>query len=313
MRTAVAVLLVLSAAASAQEEKKAERPVPKQKRPVFRLPEGVTAHRDLEYGPHGERNMLDLFVPKADGPVPLIIWVHGGGWQNGSKNGGNPAMPLLEKGYAVAAINYRLSAAAKFPAQIEDCKAAVRFLRAGAAKYGLNADRFGAWGSSAGGHLVALLGTSGDVKELEGDGRNGGVSSRVQAVCDWFGPTDLLQMNQMAGPGGRLDHDSPNSPESKLIGGPFQENKEKAGRASPIKYVTADDPPFLFLHGDKDPLVPWQQSRILHDALKAAGVDSKLIVVAGAGHGQGIGTPENLAEITAFFDRILKAPKSSGP
>src|SRR5205823_8686811 len=123
----------------------------------------------LRYGPHLERNVLDLYrPPKAEGPVPLVIWVHGGGWQNGDKSR-TPALDLLARGYAVASINYRLSQHAPFPAQIHDCKAAVRFLRAHAAEYRLDPDRVGAWGMSAGGHLVALLGTSDGVKELEGD------------------------------------------------------------------------------------------------------------------------------------------------
>src|SRR5947209_12678438 len=125
------------------------------------LPEGTKVEKDLSYGPNGERNTLDLYLPPSERPLPLIIWVHGGGWQNGSKAGGGPALRMAGRGYAVASINYRLSGMATFPAQIEDVKAAVRFLRANARKYNLDPDRFGAWGGSAGGHLVALLGTSG--------------------------------------------------------------------------------------------------------------------------------------------------------
>ena len=138
-------------------------------------------------------------------------------------------MPLVAKGYAVASINYRLSQHAVFPAQIEDCKAAIRWLRANAAKYHLDPDHIGVWGASAGGHLVALLGTTGGVKELEGNGGNLDQSSRVQCVVDWFGPTDLTTM------GG--EHDKPDSPVARLIGGPVQENKEKARKASPLTYV----------------------------------------------------------------------------
>ena len=274
-----------------------------------KLPDGVKVERDLEYGPHGERNKLDIYLPKGDGPFPLVIWIHGGGWVNGSKAGGGPALRLLENGFAVASINYRLSGQAIFPAQIQDCKAAVRFLRTSGKKYNLDADHFGAWGSSAGGHLVALLGTSGDVKDLEGDGPNKQASSRVQAVCDWFGPTDLTKMNEQATVKGPIDHDSPNSPESKLIGGPIQDNKEKAKKANPLEYVSKDDPPFLIIHGDKDNLVPVRQSEILHEALKKAGVDSTLIVVPGGGHGQGIGIPENFQKIEEFFAKHLKAKR----
>jgi hypothetical protein len=160
---------------------------------AFAQTAGVKSHRDLVYVEGGhERHKLDLYLPeKADGPLPLIIWVHGGGWQNGSKDGCPPLRGgYIERGYAVASINYRLSGHAVFPAQIEDCKAAIRWLRAHAKEYGLDAKRFGVWGSSAGGHLVALLGTSGDVKEFD-VGANLDQSSRVQAVCDYYGPTDF--------------------------------------------------------------------------------------------------------------------------
>jgi acetyl esterase/lipase len=296
-RALVLALLLVPARSVPAQEKKAE---PK-------LPDGVKVERNLEYGPHGERNKLDLYLPKADGPLPLIIWVHGGGWSGGSKDGGNPALPLLTRGYAVASINYRLSGQAKFPAQIEDCKAAVRFLRASAKKYHLDPDRFGAWGASAGGHLVALLGTSGGVKDLEGDGRNKDVSSRVQAVCDWFGPTDLLKIvEQSKASGGKYDFARADSPVGRLLGGPVAEKKELAEKANPIKYLGKGCPPMLIVHGDKDDLVPLAQSEMLHEALKKAGADSTLIVVKGAGHDNGIGTRDNLDKIVAFFDKHLK-------
>jgi acetyl esterase/lipase len=300
MRRFTAVLLGLVFAVPAiLAQEKAKAPEPK-------LPEGVKAHRDLEYVPGGGvRQSLDLYVPeKAAGPLPLIIWIHGGGWSAGSKER-CPALPYLTRGYAVASINYRLSGTAKFPAQIEDCKAAVRWLRANAKKYNLDADRFGAWGSSAGGHLVALLGTSGEAKDLEGDGPNREFSSRVQAVCDFFGPTDLTRMDAQSGPNSRIKHDSPNSPEARLIGGPVQDNKEKAARADPIKYIGKSAPPFLIVHGDADPLVPLGQSEILHEALKKAGVESTLHVVKGAGHG--FGNDREVARMVGeFFDRHLK-------
>ena len=286
---------------AASQEKKAQ---PKGSK----LPAGTAEHRDLRYGPHKERNKLDLFVPKSEKPLPLIIWIHGGAWLGGSKDGGNPAMQFLRQGYAVAAINYRLSQHAIFPAQIEDCKAAVRFLRANANKYNLNPDAFGVWGASAGGHLVALLGSSGDVKELEGKvGDHTDVSSRVHCVVDFFGPTDLTKMAEQALPTSKFDHNGPNSPESKLIGGPIQENKDKAAKANPITFVTKDDPPFLILHGDQDPLVPLGQSEILLKALKKEGVSAELVVVKGGGHGgKGFATPENTEKIAKFFEKHLK-------
>ena len=266
---------------------------------------GIKAMRDLEYANVGGRSLrLDLYLPeKSDGPLPLIVWIHGGAWQAGNKNG-TPALPFVRRGYAVASIDYRLSQDAIFPAQIEDCKAAIRWLRAHAKEHGIDATRIGVWGSSAGGHLVALLGTSGDVKELEGTGGNLDQSSRVQAVCDWFGPTDFCQMDAHAIPGSKLVHDDPKSPESRLVGGPIQDNKDKVSRANPITYVSKDDPPFLIMHGDRDNLVPHHQSVLLTEALKKAGVDVTFKTVEGAGHG--FGGPENMKMVEDFFDRSLK-------
>ncbi len=272
-----------------------------------KVPDGTRVERNLEYGPH-ERNKLDLYVPTGDGPFPLVIWVHGGAWQSGSKEGGGPALFLLGRGYAVAAINYRLSQHAKFPAQIEDCQAAVRFLRASAKKYHLDPDHFGAMGASAGGHLVALMGTAGDAKEFAGSGKVKDGSSRVQCVVDLFGPTDLTRMQEQSHGRGAINHDAPTDPEAKLLGGPVQENKAKAAAANPITYVTKDDPPFLILHADKDPLVPLGQSELLHAALKKAGVESELVVIPGAAHGgKEFASEANRKKIEAFFDRHLKA------
>ncbi|MCX6901026.1 MAG: alpha/beta hydrolase [Verrucomicrobia bacterium] len=274
------------------------------------LPEGVRALRDIEYvSGGGKAQSLDLYLPKSDRPLPLIIWVHGGAFRAGDK-AQCPAMALTRRGYAAASLNYRLSGQAIFPAAIEDCKAAVRWLRAHAKEYNLDPDHFGAWGSSAGGHLVALLGTSGGVKTLEGSGGNLEFSSRVQAVCDWFGPTDFLQMEAHAlTPGKPFSHDAADSPESLFIGGAIQENKEKAQRANPITYATPDDPPFLIMHGDRDPLVPHHQSELLAAALKKAGVEVTFHTVKDAGHG--FGGPEIMRMVEEFFDKHLK--KSAAP
>jgi acetyl esterase/lipase len=275
------------------------------------LPAGIKMLKDLEYGRVGERKLvLDLYLPEAaEKPLPLIIWVHGGGWAAGSKDQVGARSQML-RGYAVASVGYRLSGEAIFPAQIQDVKAAVRWLRAHAKEYNLDANHLGAWGSSAGGHLVALLGTSGDVKEFD-VGDNLDQSSRVQAVCDYFGPTDLLQMDAHALAGATLKHDSPQSPESKLIGGPIQENKGKAGRVNPIAYITADDPPFLIVHGDQDPLVPHHQSELLFEALKQANLPVRLHTMEGGGHGSGFGGRELDEAVSSFFDRNLKGIDST--
>jgi len=204
----------------------------------------------------------------------------------------------------VASINYRLSGEAKFPAQIEDCKAAIRWLRANAAQYGLDASHFGVWGSSAGGHLAALLGTSGEVKKWDA-GERSDVSSRVQAVCDFFGPTDLAQF--VVTPGYE-SHAKADSPESKLLGGAVLENKDKAAAANPITYIDKDDPPFLIMHGEKDATVSPNQSQLLHDALQKAGVNSSLHFVAGARHGgPEFNDPKIVALVAAFFDQHLRS------
>ena len=268
--------------------------------PFRRVPEGVQAHRDLAYVADGdESHKLDLFVPeKADGPLPLVIWVHGGGWQKGSKEGCPPLRNgYVGRGYAVASLNYRISSQATFPAQIEDCKAAIRWLRAHAKEYNLDPNRFGAWGSSAGGHLVALLGTSSDAKAFD-VGANLDQSSRVQAVCDYYGPTDFSAI---------VTTPVANAAESKLLGGPIAENQDKAKRANPITFVSRDNPPFLIVHGDKDSTVPINQSQLLFDALKQAGVSVRFHTVKGAGHGRGFNGPEIEPMVGAFFEKYLKS------
>jgi acetyl esterase/lipase len=237
-----------------------------------RVAESVEAVLDLPYaGTDNRRQKLDLYLPKArkdDKPLPVVVFIHGGAWQTGDKRGGYRMIaPLVESGeYIGVSVGYRLSGEAIWPAQIHDCKAAIRWLRANAKKYNLDPNRIGVTGTSAGGHLVAILGTTGAVPELEGTlGEHVKESSRVQCVVDQFGPTDLLAM------GG--SHNNPNSPESKLVGGAIQENKEAARNASPTSYVSKDDPPFLLIHGTNDRTVPFNQSELLHEALKKVGVE----------------------------------------
>lgn len=263
---------------------------------------------DLAYVTDGhERQKLDLYLPDQGANHPLIIWVHGGAFRMGSKesNERNPVpVAYVAQGYAVASLNYRLSQHAIFPAQIQDCKAAVRWLRAHAAQFKLDPNRFAAWGPSAGGHLVAMLGATGQVSEFEvGDHLT--VSSRVQCVVDYFGPTDFLQMDAQRPPDGMI-HDTPDSPESELIGGPIQENKEKTARANPITYVCADAPPFLIVHGNQDPLVPYGQSILLVNALALAGIDVTFYTVIGGGHGD-FTDPDLPKLTTAFLVKHLSA------
>jgi acetyl esterase/lipase len=285
-------LLVMTGFVQAQEKKAPPPPPP--------LPRGVKALKDLAYVKSGhERQKLDLYLPeKGAEPLPVIVWIHGGGWQGGSKDR-CPAVPFVLKGYAVASINYRLSQHEKFPAQIEDCRAAIRWLRAHAKEYNMDAEHFGVWGPSAGGHLVALLGTASGGKDWDTQGNHQGQSCKVQAVCDWFGPTEMYQL---AG-----KNPNPENAVAKLLGGPVSQNKEKADKASPLTYVSRDAPPFLIMHGDKDKTVPVSQSEIFAAALKKAGVDVTLQILPGAAHGgPDFQKPEIRNTILDFFDKHLK-------
>jgi acetyl esterase/lipase len=274
------------------------------KRPPRPLPENVQKQSDVEYGKGGGRALrMDIFRPvaKPPKPMPVLVWIHGGAWRAGTKDSiPGLALQLAAEGWLCASIEYRLSQEAIFPAQIEDAKCAIRFLRAHAKEFQIDPDRIGVWGSSAGGHLVAMLGTTGDVKDLEGSGGWADQSSRVQAVVDFFGPSDLMQM----GNGPRIRHMEEGSPESLLIGATVKDNPEKAARASPVTYVTKDDPPVLIMHGDQDDTVPIGQSELLHAALTKAGVASTFEVVKGRGHG--FGGPAIDAAVRAFLEKHLK-------
>lgn len=274
-----------------------------------RLPDGIKADRNIPYVEQGHpRQILDIYLPDppSDKPLPLMIWIHGGAWMAGSQ-ANPPVLYLVNKGFAVASIQYRFSQDALWPAQSFDCKAAIRFLRANAAKYNFDPDHFGVGGDSAGGHLAAFIGTSGGVPEMEGDLGNTNISSRVQAVVDWFGPTDLSAMGQQAGPHSTIQHDSPDAPEAKLLGGPIQEKRDLARTANPLTYIDKNDPPFLIMHGDKDQLVPLAQSVMLAKALMDAGVEVTMKTIPGANHeGPQFRTPESQRLIEAFLSLKLK-------
>jgi acetyl esterase/lipase len=255
---------------------------------------------DLPYANSANpRQRLDLLLPtqrKSDKPLPVVAFIHGGAWRAGNKDAGiKRVMRFAESGeFAAASIGYRLSGEAKWPAQIQDCKAAIAWLKSQAATYNLDPDRIAVFGSSAGGHLVSMLGVTGGEKGL------GDPSVRVAAVVDFFGPTDFLTMNDHPG---RMDHDAADSPESQLIDGPIQEHKERARLATPMAYISADDAPFLILHGTRDDLVPFPQSASFHAALTKAGVQATLVPVEGAGHG--FGGPQVNAWVDAFLYRQL--------
>lgn len=305
-------VLTLAAALGLASDSAAQSPGrgPRAKTPT--PPKGARVVADIEFARVGDRKLLlDLYLPeKAEGPLPVIVGIYGGAWMGGSREQAQ-GIRLAGRGYAVVTPDYRLSGVATFPAQIEDCKAAVRWARANARKYNLDPDRVGAIGHSAGGHLASLLGTSAGVREFD-TGDNLDFGSRVQAVCAMSGPTDFLQMDAHAVKGAVLKHDPANSPESKLIGGAIRDNKDKVAKANPITYVGKDSPPFLLIHGDSDTVVPPHQAELLNDALKKAGVEVRLHLVKGGGHG--IGGKEVTDKIDEFFDRHLKGlSKEKGP
>src|SRR5205809_22309 len=216
------------------------QPVMARRRPT-QVP-NAAIQRDLVYKRvNGAVLTLDLYCPeKVSGRLPMIVWIHGGGWSRGRKER-CPAVTLVQDGYAVASIDYRLTTTAPFPAQIEDCKAAVRWLRANASTYHLDPDHIGVWGHSAGGHLAALLGTSGGVRELEGTGDNMSYSSRVQAVWVVSGPSDLLRLYQEASQSPTGKSGKAMSAVAALVGGSAEQNQTNAIAASPIRYVSKDD------------------------------------------------------------------------
>jgi acetyl esterase/lipase len=271
--------------------------------------------RDLQYANVSEAQKLDLYLPLGEGPFPVVLLIHGGGFMFGDKaddlsKGGTDT--LLARGYAVAVINYRLSGEAQAPAQIQDAKTAVRWLRAHAAEYKLNPQKFGAWGGSAGANLAALLGTSCGISKLEGAELGyPQVSSEVQAVVDWFGPIDFCAMDrQFAGFPEAQTHDAPDSPESMLIGAPVQSRPDLVAEMNPITYISAASAPFMIMHGTNDRLVPHQQSQLLSEALKKAIGEEKvqLNLLKDAPHGGGpiFWNPQNVEKVYAFLDMYLK-------
>ncbi|MEI7833655.1 MAG: alpha/beta hydrolase [bacterium] len=261
----------------------------------------MTTYRELPYLLiDGVQLTIDIYLPDdSPGLVKPIIWLHGGGWQEG-RDTGCGALPLVKYGYAAIRPLYRLSGEAIFPAQIADCKAAIRWLRAFGHEYNLDTTKIGVMGNSAGGHLAALLGVSAGVAELETSGAYRNYSSAVQAVVDYFGPTDIYAM---LSDDTTEKYDARDSLLSRWLGGPVTENESRADMASPIKYVHRGCPPTLILHGDADEHVHVNQSIRFQQALAEAGVDTALHIVPGAGHDHG--QVNNAELVAAFFQRHL--------
>jgi acetyl esterase/lipase len=227
----------------------------------------------------GKPLLMDVFIPhtRIHDPTPAVLWLHGGGWERGDKNGSSGARFLAAAGFVTASIYYRLSGEARFPADIEDCKCAIRYLRANAAHYRIDPDRIGVAGASSGGHLALLVGMADPKAGLEGSGGWQNVSSQVRAVVSYYGPTDFRTMTADFGARARAAI-------TKLLGVPFEANPAAYAQASPISYVSPDDPPILMFHGDEDRLVPFSQSERMRDAYLKAGLKAELLKVGNADH-----------------------------
>ena len=284
------VMMTLTAIASAEE-------------PYRRIP-------NIQYAEAGgHRLLLDLYLPKHADHPPLVVWVHGGAWRAGSK-AKMPLIDLVRHGFAVASVDYRLSPVAKFPAQIHDCKAAIRFLRKHAAKYSINTQRIGVAGSSAGGHLAALIGVTNNHPPSEGSvGDCGDYSSSVQAIVDYYGPTNFLTILKQSTPHGlsvrvpALD---------LLLGGGPAEKPDLARLASPVFHVDDNDPPLLLIHGDQDPQVPINQSHELHARYKKHKLPVELEVVHGGAHGgPDFHDARRNRLVREFFQRHLSLPQKT--
>ncbi len=271
---------------------------------------------DVSYADQSPAQKLDVYLPdEGDGPFPVILSIHGGAFKFGDK-GDNQVAPMLEglkRGYAVVSINYRLSGEALFPAQIYDVKTAVRWIRSNSRHYKFDPERIAAWGGSAGGHLASMLGTSGNVKELEDLNQgNGNQSSRVIAVVDWFGPTDFLKMDEQLMESGVKNpqvHSIPDSPESELIGKNLTDAPDLVKFVNPETYISKDDPPFLIQHGLIDHLVPYQQSVNLSKKLESVLGKEKvtLELFPETDHGGPAFTSEqNINKVFEFLDSYLK-------
>ena len=277
----------------------------------------LPAHADVPYAALSPAQKLDIYLPDhGESPLPVILHIHGGAFMGGDKADTQlePMLAGLARGYAVVSINYRLSGEALFPAQIQDIKAAVRWVRAHTAQYGFDPARVAAWGGSAGGHLSALAGLTPGVPALDDPSLGSpGQSDALQAVVDWFGPTDFLKMDEQAAtcgfaPGSFMVHSEPRSPESLLLGDLITRVPERVLAANPEAYITPAAPPFFIQHGTHDVLVPWQQSAGLAARLEAVCGPGRvtLELLEGAAHGDPkFASPENVRKVLDFLDARL--------
>lgn len=285
----ILMLAVLALATAVRAQEETPTPAPQ---PEYQIPDDVELIAGIPYTWDGHpKHILDILRLKdpPNDPMPVIVWIHGGGFRGGKTNQGyRHIMRFVRRGYLGVSVDYRWSTEVKFPAQLQDCKCAIRFLRAHAKEYNLDPDHIGVWGGSAGGNLVAMLGVTGGVKEFEGDGGWQQYSSRVQAVVEYYGMTDFLALEELVKQGKAPErfmlHDGKDSA-SGLLGGPFWENPDLSRKASPTTYASKDDAPFYIFHGDQDPLTPASQGELLNKVLRKAGVESDFYLVKGGRHG----------------------------
>lgn len=262
---------------------------------------------DIEFASFAGRALrINLLIPtNGTDPFPIIVFIQGSAWFAQNRHTAIPQLSdFAHRGYVVASVEHRHSLEAEFPAQIQDVKSAIRFLRAHSSTYRIDPERVAIWGDSSGGHLAALVGVSeGGGEEFETDAYPE-QSSGVKAVVDFYGPTDFLRMSNFPS---RIDHDAASSPESLLIGGPIQQHREKATKANPIAYISKDKtlPPFLIMHGDQDDIVPFNQSVLLYQALIEARQDVTFYKVKGGGHGSRFWTPEVIEIVQNFLDAYV--------
>ncbi|MBN9524518.1 alpha/beta hydrolase [bacterium] len=267
------------------------------------VPDNVTFEAGIEYAnPDGQHLQLNLARPKTgDGPFSAVVCIHGGGFRAGKRESYDAlTVKLAQKGYVAATVSYRLAPKYQFPAAVHDTKAAVRWVRANAAKYKIDPDRIGVTGGSAGGHLAQFLGVTGDVKEFEGDGGNAGVSSKVKCVVNVYGPSDFTKSYGKSVDAAQVL--------PLFLGGNLETARPAHIRSSPLNWVTPNAAPTLCIHGTDDQYVAHEQAVWMIDRLKACGVEAELLTLQGAGHGfKGKDAEAAEAALFAFFDRHLKA------
>ena len=256
--------------------------IPAEIKSIF--PEGTIMNSDIPYAQDTlKKHLLDIYLPhNAKGKIPLVIWIHGGAWRMNDKFADMDYMKstiksLIENNYAIASIDYRFSTTAVFPAQLQDCNAAIDFLYKNADKYNIDKDRFAVMGFSAGGHLASMVGLSNNENIRNFRMKDEALNFKIKAVVDFYGPTEMLVGSMML-------KDLDTFAIKKLLGARALERPDLAEIASPTSYVDKDDPPFLIVHGEKDELVPVSQSYILQSYLKLNNVKNELIIVKGAPH-----------------------------